>query len=267
MGTNNGAEKYEDFYRSEYHRKVTNPGARPGEHNFFPELKKFISDFNLQDKKILEIGSAGGQFQDIVRDYTGLDITEDLRKFYHKPFFVDKAGERYPFEDGTFDAIFSISVFEHIPDIDNALKESLRVLKENGIFLFKPAWQVRPWAAENYSVRPYRDFGPWGKIVKFSILWRDAVFFRLFFIVPKRIWRTAKFFLNKKSMERLDYKKLKANYEKFWDADSDACNSIDPHAAILWFMAHGCEIVNYPSIFKYFFVRTGPLIVKKLFSR
>ncbi len=256
--------EFKEFYSQEYHPKATNPAARPEEHAFYPELKKFVSDFALRDKKILEIGSAAGQFQDVVPDYTGLDVAENLREFYRKPFIVYRSGEQYPFKDGAFDAIFSVSVFEHIPDIDHALNESLRVLKNGGVFLFKPAWQVRPWAAENYSVRPYRDFGLWGKLKKFSVLWRDTVPFRLFFIIPKRIWRTARFVLNKKSMEFLDYIKLKANYEKFWDADSDACNSIDPHAAILWFMAHHCEVLNYPGLFKSFFVRTGPLIVRKL---
>lgn len=256
--------EFKEFYSKEYHSKATNPAARPEEHNFYPELKKFVTDFNLEDKKILEIGSAAGQFQDIVRDYAGFDVAENLRRFYRKPFFVDKEGESYPFKDKTFDAIFSISVFEHIPEIDRALNESLRVLKKGGLFLFKPAWQVRPWAAENYAVRPYRDFGLRGKLIKFSILWRDALFFRLLFIVPKRVWRTVKFILNKESQEKLDYRKLKANYEKFWDADSDACNSIDPHAAVLWFMAHDCEVLNHPGLFKSFFVRSGPLVIRKL---
>ena len=175
-----------------------------------------------------------------------------------------KRGESYPFKDETFDVILSISVFEHIPEIDRALNESLRVLKNGEHISFKPAWQVRPWAAENYSVRPYCDFGLWGKLIKFSILWRDNLLFRLLFIVPKRIWRTVKFILNKKSQEKLDYRKLKANYEKFWDADSDACNSIDPHATVLWFMAHRREVLNYPGLFKSFFVKTGHLIVRKL---
>ena len=182
--------EFKEFYSKEYHSKATNPAAHPEEHNFYSELKKFVTDFNLEDKKVLEIGSAAGQFQDIVRDYTGFDIAENLRKFYRKSFFIDKEGEKYPFKDETFDAIFSISVFEHIPEIDRALNESLRVLKKGGLFLFKPAWQVRPWAAENYAVRPYRDFDFWGKLIKFSILWRGTLVFCPFFFVSHRVLLT-----------------------------------------------------------------------------
>ncbi|TSA45683.1 class I SAM-dependent methyltransferase [bacterium] len=263
MNAKNKVNEYKDFYEREYHPKVTNPAVRPEDYPFYPELKRFVDDFNLSDKKVLEIGSGGGQFQDIVPNYTGLDITEDLRKFYHKPFFIDKTGEKYPFEDGTFDAIFSISVFEHIPDIDNALHESLRVLKENGVLFLKPAWQVRPWAAEGYAVRSYGDFGLWGKLIKFSILWRDTIAFRLLYIVPKRIWRLVRFLLNGRKTEELDYRKLKANYDKFWDPDSDACNSIDPHAMILWFLGHDCEVLSYSNLLAAFFVKSKPLIIKK----
>ena len=256
-----------EFYEREYHPKVTDPASRPEEHAFYPELKKFIGDFGLRDKKVLDVGSAAGQFQDTVPDYTGLDIAEGLKRFYHKPFFAIAEGSKYPFEDDVFDAIFSVSVFEHIPDIDNALRESLRVLKPGGVFLFKPAWQVRPWAAGGYVVRPYGDLGLLGKLVKFSLLWRKSVIFRSLFVFPRRFWRSIRFILSGGKMERLDFKKLKANYEKFWDPDSDACNSIDPHAAILWFRAHGCEVIGYPNLLKSFFVRTGHLIVRKRSGR
>ena len=45
--------------------------------------------------------------------------------------------------------------------------------------------------------------------------------------------------------------------------DSDACNCIDPHAAIIYFYASGCEVVKYSNIFKAFFVRLGSLLIKK----
>ncbi len=91
------SKAYTGFYEREYHPLVVNPNARPEDHAAYPELKRFIETFNLQDKKVLEIGGGGGQFQNVVQDYTGLDILESLRKFYRKPFVVVRVGERYPF--------------------------------------------------------------------------------------------------------------------------------------------------------------------------
>jgi SAM-dependent methyltransferase len=42
---------------------------------------------------------------------------------------------RLPFPDGHFDFVFHNQVFEHVPDIDLALKEISRVLKPNGLML------------------------------------------------------------------------------------------------------------------------------------
>jgi len=41
-----------------------------------------------------------------------------------------------PYEDGTFETIFSNCVLEHIQDIDNALIEISRVLKKDGTLIF-----------------------------------------------------------------------------------------------------------------------------------
>jgi len=231
--------------------------------SFFQELKKFVRDFDLKDKKILEIGSGNGKFQDIVENYTGLDIVEDLKKYYHKPYFVLDSSGIYPFNDSFFDAVFTYAVFEHIPNINLALNEMLRVLKPGGVILFNAAWFVRPWAAGGYAIRPYKDLSFREKIIKFLIPLRNNLFFRLLYVVPKRIFRTFLFLVNKKNFYNLKYKKLKANYKKFWDSDSDACNHIDPHSMILWFFAHNCEVLNYPNILKAFFVRTGSLIIRK----
>lgn len=42
---------------------------------------------------------------------------------------------RTPFEDGSFDFVFHNQVFEHVPDLDEALQEIRRVLKPGGTML------------------------------------------------------------------------------------------------------------------------------------
>lgn len=235
---------------------------RPEEHTlFYPVLTKFIDDYDLKSKKCLEIGSSGGCFQDMVEDYHGTDVSEHLAKHYHKDYRVAD-GARYPFEDGQFDAIWTHAVFEHIPDLQIAMEEVVRMLKPKGVLLFHPAWQCRPWAADGYPVRPYSDFGLFGKLIKASIPLRDSLIWRSLFMFPKRIWRHACFVLGKR-FKKLPYRKIKANFKKFWMSDSDACNSIDPHDAILCFESHGLECLSHPLNQKAFLVRTGGLVFRK----
>jgi SAM-dependent methyltransferase len=231
------------------------------DHSFFPTLKEFIGKYNLADKKCLEIGSSTGLFQDMVEDYTGTDIADSLIPYYHKPYHV-ATGSGYPFSDAHFDAIWTITVYEHIPNLQQALLEIKRLLKPGGVVLFAPAWQCRSWAAEGYAVRPYADFGFRGKLVKATISVRDSLVWRSMFLVPKRLLRHVFFCFGGRKSE-IRYKKIRPNYKIFWCADSDACNHIDPHDAILWFETHGFSCLSHPLHTKALLVRTGALVFQK----
>lgn len=231
-------------------------------HPSYAALKLFLDQYVVKNAKCLEIGSGKGMFQNMVEDYTGVDIAEVNREHYCKPFFsVTEA--KYPFEDETFDVLWSIHVFEHIPQLQEAMNEIKRLLKPDGLVFFWPAWQCRSWAADGYPVRPYSDFDFWGKLIKFSIPLRDSVIWRSMFIFPKRIFRHLLFLKGYKPQE-LKYKKIKPNWEKLWTSDSDACNAIDPHDAILWFENNGFSCLSHPLNLKALLVRTGPIILRKL---
>jgi SAM-dependent methyltransferase len=224
-------------------------------------LFKFIKEYNLTKKRCLEIGSSGGMFQDLVDDYTGIDIAESLREFYHKPYFVVEKSY-YPFQDSDFDVIWTIAVFEHIPDIDDALNELKRVLKKDGLVYFYPAWNVRSWASNGLAVRPYSDLSISQKVKKLLIPILESFFYRSVIAFHSRVLSTLFFFFNG-SLKNLKYKKLNANYEKYWVNDADACNAIDPYDAILWFVSHGFTCVSHKNNLSKFFIRTGPIIFKK----
>lgn len=231
------------------------------QHSFYPSLRDFISKFGLKSKRCLEIGSSGGFFQDIVEDYWGTDIAESLAPYYHKPYRVSD-GVAYPFEDEMFDAIWAITVHEHIPNLQSSLLEIKRMLKPGGVLFFAPAWQCRPWAAEGYLVRPYSDFKWKGKLIKASIPIRNSILFRSIYVFPKRAYRQFRF-LTGKTYSDILFGKLAPNYFKFWASDSDACNSIDPHDAILFFLSHGFECLSHVTWWQRLFVRTGSLIFRK----
>jgi len=221
-------------------------------------LLEFVDRFALHGKRCLEVGSGRGAFQDLVADYTGLDLSRTVADNYHKPFFSGSA-EELPFEDNQFDAIWSITVLEHIPNPERALKEMRRVLKPSGVLFLKPAWNCRPWICEGIPVRPYSDLSLRQKFIKLTLPLRDSVLWRGLKTIPLRLWNS--FRHNSKNMP-LRFRPLHADYETFWMVDSDACSSIDPFDAIQWFQSRGDDVLSHPTWRSAILSRSEHLVVK-----
>ena len=103
------------------------------------KVKAFAERFELADKAVLEIGSGRGYLQDIVQNYTGLDISPSVRRFYHKKFVIGSA-TAMPFPDNSFDGIWSIWVYEHVPNPEQAFYEARRVMRDGGFTFLHPGW-------------------------------------------------------------------------------------------------------------------------------
>ena len=204
------------------------------------QLAAFAREFNLSSRKILEIGSGRGYLQDVVENYTGLDISTSVARFYHKRFVLGSAAA-LPFPDDSFDGVWSIWVFEHVNNPEQAFREARRVTRDNGVIFLLPAWNCVSWAAEGYEARPYADFDLAGKLIKASLIVRADPAFRIASLLPIRGIRTltAQF-----GPTPLRYRRLTPNYEKYWVPDSDAVNSIDRQEAKLWFLSRGDECVD-----------------------
>ena len=115
------------------------------------------------------------------------------------------------------------------------------MVKNGGVMLVSPAWNCAPWAADGYPVRPYSDFGWSGKLYKFSIPFR-AIFSGLG-LWPVSVVRETQWKLSGEAT-RLRYRRLEANYEKYWMPDSDAINQLARHEVGLWFRSRGDECLN-----------------------
>jgi SAM-dependent methyltransferase len=203
-------------------------------------VSEFVKQFNLSEREVLEIGSGRGYLQDIAKNYTGLDISPSVARFYHNKFVLGSA-TAMPFADDIFDGVWSIWVFEHVPNPEQAFREARRVTRDNGVLFLLPAWDCTPWAAEGYPVRPYSDFAAAGKIIKASIPLRTSPPVLAMSKLPNRLARklVAQF-----GPTKLRYRRLTPNYEKYWMPDSDAVNSIDRYEAMLWFRSRGDECLN-----------------------
>jgi SAM-dependent methyltransferase len=211
-----------------------------------PEMiSGFVHRFGLKDKKILEIGAGSGLLQDSVADYTALDISPTARRFFHKPF-VEASATDMPFPDNTFDALWSIWVLEHIPNPEKALLEMRRVLKPGGYMFLMPAFNVGPYAAQGYAVRPYRDFDWRGRLIKATVpVFRSNAFHYLQYhqVLALRSL-TARL---GSGPSHLHFVRLTPNYDQYWQPDSDAVCSVSSHELYLWFITRGDRCVNCPS--------------------
>jgi len=223
-------------------------------------VRAFIQQYGLEKAHILEVGAGRGTLQDIVADYTALEISNEQKRFFHKPF-VEASATSMPFKDGEFDAIWTINVLEHVPKPEQALSEMRRVLRDKGLLYLQAAWQCRSWAADGYQVRLYSDLDIQGKFIKASIPLRDSTAYRALYTFPIRLLRrTAS--LATGTPTNFHYNLLTPNYEHFWQPDSDAVNSMDSYEAILWFTSRGDEVLSYDGLIHPFFVRTGTIVIR-----
>lgn len=224
------------------------------------EIRAFVNKYNLESKRVLDVGSGEGAFQDLVSDYTGLDISAAAARFYHKPFIVGSATE-LPFPDSSFDAVWTVDVLEHVPQPEKALSEMRRVLRPDGYLCIYAAWDCRPWAAEGYAVRPFRDFDLKGKLIKASIPIRDALPFRAMYVLPIRFLRMSSSLLTGRPSS-FRYNELRPNYNHLWTSDSDAVNSMDALEVILWFTSRGDACLNHPGILSQLTISSNPIVIQ-----
>lgn len=70
-----------------------------------------------------------------LKSYKGLDIKIDSEA-YPDIDLVEASVSDLPFEDKTFDTVIATLVFCSVEDLDKAIKEVHRVLKDDGIYLF-----------------------------------------------------------------------------------------------------------------------------------
>lgn len=122
---------------------VESQGARVREKDIYPKLRAWAEESGLQ--KILEIGSGQGacsQCFDLKgKHYVGLEPsrllnTRAMRLFQGREReFVLGNVYQLPFDDESFDGVFSVAVWHLLENIDKASEQMKRVLKPGGSFL------------------------------------------------------------------------------------------------------------------------------------
>ena len=99
-------------------------------------LEAVIAYAPLLKGQVLDFGCGSKPYQKLfiaAENYIGLDFQGEGHNHNDEPIDIFYDGKNIPFENDTFDAIFSSEVFEHIFNIDEVLKELYRVLKPEGL--------------------------------------------------------------------------------------------------------------------------------------
>ncbi len=131
-------------------------GETPGTSSFFDKARSFrdsieqpwladvIPFSETRHRRVLEIGFGPGydalKFLQAGAVYCGIDITPEnvvrtkqhLAPFGFSPNVRQGDAENLPFEDNSFDVVYSNGVLHHVPDIQKAFQEVHRVLRPGG---------------------------------------------------------------------------------------------------------------------------------------
>lgn len=122
------------------------------------------------DDRVLEIGFGEGygtkMLAETCREIVAIDIEKDAVEYARNKYGDDKCsfqwyeGHTFPFDDGSFDAVVSFQVIEHIKDDNHFISEIYRILKDGGrCYLTTPNRETRlkpgqkPW--NRFHMREY----------------------------------------------------------------------------------------------------------------
>jgi SAM-dependent methyltransferase len=249
-----------EFYDAQYREDQYAAYTSPEQHPFLTVLNDLLFRYGEGKSAWLEVGCGRGVLQHAVDNYTGVDLSESVADYLEKPFFCSPA-ETLPFEDCSFDGLWSYAVVEHVDAPEIVFQEMRRVLRPGGILFLAPAWQCRSWAGRDYAWKPYADLSALDRIRKLLIPLRNSVPFRMLFVLPRRLLHLIAFFRRRKPIAFFCMK-LTPDYTKYRAIDADARWNMDPFDAICWFRSRGDEVVSHPGWVKSLFVRNGTLVIK-----
>lgn len=99
-----------------------------------------------RSRRVLDVGTGEGQLARIISNQSEIDFVVGIdptweqieEAFKRAPYlsFLKSSATQLPFSDSSFDTAVACLVFEHIEDLEGAIKEISRLLTPNGRFLF-----------------------------------------------------------------------------------------------------------------------------------
>ncbi len=139
-------KNYYDQLASEYDDDRFNNSY--GQYLHFQERQILVQRLgHISKKSILDMGCGTGRFLDFAEN--GVDFSEGMLSEAKEKFPKHKLTvsdiSKMPFEDESFEAIYSLHVFMHLDlgTIEKTIQEAHRILKPNGVLIFDFPSQTR----------------------------------------------------------------------------------------------------------------------------
>ncbi|MEJ1098014.1 MULTISPECIES: class I SAM-dependent methyltransferase [unclassified Pseudoxanthomonas] len=121
-------------------------------------LRHFPSPLNEGKRRtVLEIGAGTGQQANIIEtegyQVFAIDLPESHYRAVRVHDVVEYDGRTIPLSDGSADIVFSSNVLEHIREIDDFLRETLRVMRADGVAVhILPSSACRLWSIPSHYI-------------------------------------------------------------------------------------------------------------------
>jgi len=106
---------------------------------FRHEVKMKKQVISLAKGQVLDIGCADQSLKPMLSDkcsYTGLDYPGTVNSMYKTQPMIFGDAQALPVRGASMDTVVLMEVLEHVPNIDSAISEVFRILKQDGLFLF-----------------------------------------------------------------------------------------------------------------------------------
>jgi ubiquinone/menaquinone biosynthesis C-methylase UbiE len=161
-GSHESNRDYYDTFADTYadQRGENDPG---GYHELLDELETDFVRRYAEGRDVLEVGCGTGlvlrRIETFAKSAKGVDLSPGMLKKARERGLdvIEGSATALPFEEGSFDVTCSFKVLAHVPDIQRALSEMVRVTRPGGTVL-----------AEFYNPYSFRGLakriGPAGKI-------------------------------------------------------------------------------------------------------
>lgn len=122
-------------------------------HDFYQQIKLTIEKHAKEQGAIVELGSGGGFFKDVIPQV----ITSDVLEIPTVDLVF--SATQMPFEKGAVDSFTMIDVLHHIPDVTKFFQEADRCLKPGGVVvMIEPANTL--WGRFVYQHFHHETFDP-----------------------------------------------------------------------------------------------------------
>lgn len=137
---------YYDEFSNWYERERAH-----GYHALIDNLELRVAEPLARDRDVLEVGCGTGLILErvarVARSARGIDLSPGMLKLARERGLdvVEGGATALPFEDASFDLVYSFKVLAHVPDIAKALAEMVRVTRPGGTVLaeFYNPWSLR----------------------------------------------------------------------------------------------------------------------------